>query len=410
MSTCPDRPYSELGTPLDGAIHAIHTTQSAVAEAIHYNATELNRCLNGTRLPPGDVLERLVAYLNQELAKQGDRALLDIRELLLLRERLKAEHDGHRQVAQVWTVALEEYRAAHPGRPVRGRGPLTLEAFPSGFDVQTLLTGDRREDPPQTIADVLALPASTAGDLFYLPELRFSPRPWTDKLVKLVGPERLRRTLNHDILVVGSPATNLSARVINRAAPFRFNVAPDALAQERRIEDELGDGRCKPGQLADYFDPDTALGKEHREALQHMQLGFAWRDFLDPIGPSHRKDQHFRYGVVTLCRHPWSEQHVAVFLAGDRGDATAAALKLLTSKDAFRAHPLGGVFRVLPPQDGPWEERYLSLDPKWHTRPYDLNDYLAALARQRGEDGYPEEYVTAVAKFHDVLVQRGRDS
>jgi hypothetical protein len=85
------------------------------------------------------------------------------------------------------------------------------------------------------------------------------------------------------------------------------------------------------------------------------------------------------YGVVTLCRHPWSENRVAIMAAGLHGPGTAAAVKLLSTENAFVDHPLGGVFNVSVPSEAPWEQRYHHLKPKLETHPYKVETYEASI-------------------------------
>lgn len=85
------------------------------------------------------------------------------------------------------------------------------------------------------------------------------------------------------------------------------------------------------------------------------------------------------YGVVSLCRHPWSDEHVAIMAAGLHGPATAAAVKLLSQENAFVNRPFGGVFHVRVPKEAPWEERYHHLNPQWDTHEYSIAKYEAAV-------------------------------
>jgi hypothetical protein len=185
------------------------------------------------------------------------------------------------------------------------------------------------------------------------------------------------------------------ARTINRGACFSFYAAKDALAQEAAFQKVLEPIRYLPGELEHYADivrstdptrsapEQTPEQKEWVRRRRYLIYAFARTGILDPVhyaGPrATATNAHSDYGVVSLCRHPWSENRVAIMVAGLHGPATAAAVKLLSQKDAFVRRPLGGVFRVNVPVDAPWEERYRHLSIDWDTHEYSIDEYASAL-------------------------------
>jgi hypothetical protein len=392
-------PFVELGDVLKHAIKAVERKQFEVADACGVDPGDLSHYIRGDRLPTPSSLVAMVDHINCLASRAGVALRLDLKELLLVRAGFEAAEP---EALASFRDILSMYREGRGPLSLSPRGPRTLATFPEAFALRTLLTGDRREWPPQTSADVLAGSASTAGDLFYFHTLPGRCAILTDKVVKLVRRDRLDQLLDHDFIVLGSPLSNLAAQEVNREASFRFAVPADALELARRLEADLAEIRCAPHKLKAYLDRSTPEGAQRGIDRENMLNGFASVDYSDPIGPTHRKNQRLQYGVVSLARHPWSDRHVAVLAAGDRGEATAAALKLLATKGAFAQRPLGGVFKVTVPSGVTWEERYPNLEPEWHTDQYTLDKYFAALDKLDGE-AYPAAYKAAMTTLRRVL-------
>ena len=253
---------------------------------------------------------------------------------------------------------------------------LTLQDFPNGFNVRTIVVGDRREDPPNTLADILALTAST-GDLTYLPDLGLQDaRIRSDKIFKLAQDADLRAKLNHDLILVASPAANLGSREVNDSACFRFSISPEVREAEKNFENEVGKFAFDPDEL-------KAFAKRKHSLLTRLKEDFARPGFVDPIdfdgsrGFTRGRGSRTDYGVVTLCKNPWSPKGVAILAAGISGPGTAAALKLLGTEGAFEQHPLGGVFSVNVATEAHWEDRYDMLKPELDTHPYSVEKFVA---------------------------------
>jgi hypothetical protein len=270
-------------------------------------------------------------------------------------------------------------------------GPRTLAGWPEAFLPLIVFVGDRREQEPRSPADLLAASAST-GDLYYLPRLRLPPDTEirSDKTVVITTPEKFKEIIkDKNLLVIGSPAANLMARAVNGGACFSFHVDPDALIQSREFQKMLEPIKYFPEELEKFTDQkcETELQKEWTRKRHHMAYQFARSGILDPVDfqslrgtVTTTKD----YGVVTLCRHPWSNDHVAVMAAGLHGPATAGAVKLLSTENAFAEHSLGGVFHVSVPNEAPWEDRYHHMKPEWDSHPYTLEKYEEAVMRTDG--------------------------
>ncbi|MCJ7544359.1 MAG: hypothetical protein MUP47_07310, partial [Phycisphaerae bacterium] len=188
-------------------------------------------------------------------------------------------------------------------------------------------------------------------------------------------------------MIVGSPAANLAARAANQGACFSFLVSPDDLKGESDFEKRLNENPYDSDFLAEHLnvnssDPVCAEWAKHRKKLLH---GFARSGIFDPfdytMGPTApQRKGTVDFGIVTLCKHPWSEDSVAILAAGIGGPATAAALKWLATPGVFDRHPLGGVFHVNVSREAAWDDRYGMLHPKWDTREYDLEAYEKAIS------------------------------
>jgi hypothetical protein len=323
------------------------------------------------------------------LGKLAKELQLDLSVVLLMKEHCDAAYaaasakdgqaDGWEHVLLTLSTDLAKAQSKPKKHPPSAF--LSLCDWPSGFDVRTILVGDRRESPPHNAADVLVKPASTA-DLMYVSDLHLEnqeipPRIRSDKIILLANPVALQTKLDSDLLVVGSPAANLGSRELNAGACFRFQVDPTVQKIEEKFRNDLQPIKYDREALEQFVDVNQ--DRERVSRLHYMLEGFARPGFIDPTsalglrGVSTRNWNDF--GVVSLCKHPWAENRVAVMVAGVKGPATAAGLKLLGTEGAFKDHPLGGVFTVNISTDASWEDRYDLLKPRWDTNPYDLAKY-----------------------------------
>lgn len=259
---------------------------------------------------------------------------------------------------------------------------VTLQEWPHEFRVSCAVVGDRREHPPLSLADVLALPASS-GDLFYLGRLRMDALIRSDKTISIENDDTQREVLRGDLLVVGSPAANLCARRVNDFAAFRFAVRPEA----RRLTESLIQA-LKPlepwgARFRGALDPDDANNRQRLRDLHHLHNEYSKSGFIDPVNYKALRGTttkaHLDYGIVSLCRNPWDENGIVVFAAGIHGPGTAAAVRMLMDGHSFDLRPLGGVFKVEISQLQPWSRRYEFLEPKWDTDPYTVIDYELAV-------------------------------
>lgn len=272
----------------------------------------------------------------------------------------------------------------------------TLVDWPRAFASDVVVfVGDRRETPPKSPADLLAVSGSM-GDLFNFCRLALPPDTEirSDKTSVTAHASAVSSLLrDKHLLVIGSPAANLMARTINSGACFSFYAEKDALADEAAFRKVLEPIRYLPGELEQFAysrrdsnlersDTDreqTPEQKEWARRRRNLIYAFARSGILDPVHYVGKRakatNAHTDYGLVSLCRHPWSDDHVAIMVAGLHGPGTAAAVKLLSEEGTFARRPLGGVFRVNVPVDAAWEERYRHLSIEWDTHEYSIQDY-----------------------------------
>lgn len=367
--------------------------QSTLASQCGVNAADFTRFLNSGRSLPIYALANLAAELD-----------IDLVHLLLYwehshwlkklhKESSEKESPSTQNKIRGWERATEAFESLLQSLPsgesihAPSLEPAKLSEWPTAFLPMVVFVGDRRESPPQSPADLLAASASM-GDLYYFSKLQLPPETEirSDKTGVIASSESLRNLVqDKNILIIGSPAANLMARAVNSGACFSFHVAHEAAAQAAEFQEILEPIRYFPGDLERYtgINSVTSSEKEWSRRRRYLIYGFARSGILDPVDYNGLRatsiPSHLDYGVVTLCRHPWSETKVAIMAAGLHGPATAAAVKLLSQKKAFVQRPFGGVFHVYVPINAPWEQRYHHLNPEWDTHEYSAESYAAAV-------------------------------
>lgn len=371
-------------------------TQADLAKECGINQSDLSHFLSGKRPLPDGSLANLAIGLGLDPARvllhwNGDECTEELTRLAAHTDPVPGpKTKGWERARATYQALLARIGdgAAHPASTGRTG---TLVDWHTLFPL-VVFVGDRREKPAQSPADLLAASASL-GDLFYLPSLRLPEQTEirSDKTCVLAkNDDSLRDMLgDRNLLIIGSPAANLVARVANRGACFSFYVKEEAIDEEPAIRQKLG-------QIQHFPDDLEQFSEVHAPELRRIIYGFARSGILDPVhfhgARATSTHAHADYGVITLCRHPWSDHRVAVMAAGLHGPATAAALKLLAQPDAFKEHPLGGVFRVHVPINAPWESRYHHLQPKWDTHPYTVRQYEQEL------DAFSNRYAAELTK------------
>ena len=401
-------PKRLLGTMLRSARKRQKLSQAKLASTMGVGGPALSQFENGQRLPSVGQLANLAELLHIDLEK----LILALAWEQVYVEK-ESEFPGARpDIKRHLLDAIEErVNAIQRDEPATKRalaGMLTLRDWPAGFEVRNVLVGDRRELPPNNYADVLALSAST-GDLSYFGDLRLDKvRIRSDKIVKIADRQTLREKLNADILVVGSPAANLAARVVNGTACHRFHVEREVRKRQDEIESELEGIAYDGDELEAYVTPSTERNKKRIQALKYLLYAFAKPGFVCPTSYPNEKrgfarNSRIDFGVVTICNNPWSDSGIAILAAGIGGPGTAAALKLLATAGVFDDHPLGGVFKVRIATEAPWENRYDLLKPVWDSNPYSLDKFKADAVELGRDDTHDSLDDTEAASLMDLM-------
>ena len=296
----------------------------------------------------------------------------------------------------------------------------TLADFPEAFEELVVVCGDRRESPPKTKADLFADSLSSA-DLTHIPKLfqrcgrQLDIR--SDKGFLLGDNDYLTREFGErHIIVLGSPAVNLLARMINENCIFRFAIQQPARDFSIFLEKEIPETndpnllevfwkmatQWREGgginiDVDAYYEPfkrkDSKIQVEQINALADKVKGllndhtakriknlFHTPGFSDPAdgqqhGDSPRQDNDF--GVVSLCPNPYSKsgKHMCILVAGIHAPGTDQALRVLATDD-FRERPLGGVIEAKINLQAGWIERLYKASFDWQTKPYEVKDVL----------------------------------
>ncbi|WP_028925451.1 hypothetical protein [Pseudonocardia acaciae] len=334
----------------------------------------------------------------------------------------RAEHDGPAE-SRLLDAALERLGRSTT-RASRGtKGPLrSLADFP-GDDPLTVILGDRRELRAKSAADCLIYSGSTT-DAMYLSALGCHMENAvirSDKLLLRMPTDYLEsmpEVANRNLLVIGSPAVNWGARILNESdAVFPFRIDEDVARrdEEFRADDRMQDetfasifwdlareagsveGVTRLDELAvlERLDENlrplvpTAAALAHRvlagSTAKAMMNKFRSLGILDPADQEHHAQITYGsndFAVVTLARNPWSVdgRHRAVVCGGIHGPGTAAALReLLVRPERFENHPLGAVLEVKLRLDLDWPTRFENASVSFQTQEYAASGVLEHL-------------------------------
>ncbi len=330
-----------------------------------------------TQIRKGDQIpkDELIAVISQAFAPDRLPELL----LAALVGRHEKRRFGRKELKASVDQGLLSLSSAIPS-PEAGRGGetgRTLADFPEAFCPLCVVTGDKREDRGAhiSVADFGAYTA-TPADTRWIANLGL-PREVVkhiDKNFLLLRKERLiERFAETNLLVIGSPAANHLARLINRSALFRFNYSSDA---DSGIEEVINKARgLTRAELPGYYERD-------REELKRRMRALFTGGIFDP---THRGEYvaakyaqmagqtALDFGVLTFAANPYYQtkrdregkendhRFVAIMAAGIHHPATAHAVRQLgrdqRDRGVFARHPYGGVLRVVLDLNVPFAER-----------------------------------------------------
>ncbi|MDZ7290609.1 MAG: nucleoside 2-deoxyribosyltransferase [candidate division KSB1 bacterium] len=332
----------------------------------------------------------------------------------------------------------------------------TLTNFPEAFHPIVVVTGDRREAVPQSKADLLAY-SSSVTDLSYIQYLNLGQvEIYSDKYFVLYDKETLKRRFGRkNLLVIGSPAVNLLARIINDDMLFRFNIAEDtkskieaqlkildkikfdqrglaiyqqllmgtasleeAIIRTGHLDTEKHDLEKKYQWLFEEFAA-TEL-KSYKGLLHEFDRPGIWDPIEETIhgaSPKGNRD----YGLVSIAKHPYAEDDnfVAVCAAGVHGIATAQCVKLLANPQNFENRPYGGIVEIQMNPFGDWMDRFFDVSVTWETKEYEprhpnvpphlINVIHGSASREEKSKGSKNIYLSTPFNKDDAKQQEFND-
>lgn len=314
--------------------------------------------------------------------------------------------------------------------PRQPSGPLrSLADFP-GSDPLTVILGDRRELRAKSVADCLIYSGSTT-DAMYINALGAHMDHTvirSDKLLVRMPQDYLEsmpEVSQSNLLIVGSPAVNWGARILNENdAIFSFRIDDDVVKRDGllRADDRMQDerfasifgnlvrgARSHEGetQLDEQQESDRIADDDERNLVSDaadlarkvlagstakaMMNKFRSLGILDPADQENHAQ--FTYGsndfaLVTLARNPWSvdRRYRAVICGGIHAPGTAWALReLLTHPERFASRPLGAVLEVKLRLDLDWPTRFDKATVSFQTKEYtarNVRTHLETASRQ----------------------------
>jgi hypothetical protein len=303
-------------------------------------------------------------------------------------------------------------------------GPLrSLADFP-GTDPLTIILGDRREPRAKSAADCLIYSCSMtdAMNINFLGRRMEDTVILSDKLLVRMPTdylENMPQVANRNLLIIGSPAVNWGARILNKSdAIFSFRIDEDVV---KRDEELRADDRMQDDTFASIFwdlvrdarivngvtrlneneiqnrihDKDEKRMISEAAHLAHRVLNgstakammnkFRSLGILDPADQENHAQVTYGsndFALVTLARNPWSvdSRYRAVICGGIHGPGTASALReLLTRPERFENYPLGAVLEVKLRLDLDWPTRFEKATTSFQTREYTAASVLEHL-------------------------------
>jgi transcriptional regulator with XRE-family HTH domain len=408
-----------LGQLLRGARGA--SSQENLAQRLGIKKQAVSAMERGQRVPSLSLLLRVHAELTSSGVAGGYEPL---EWWLVAWIEAEASQKCDRAVLPGFEEAAAHLRAHLPGGRAGRGNTLLLQNFPDAFYPLTVIGGDRRESTPKSVADMFIY-SGAVTDLTSLPGLldgrKVSIR--SDKLAVVLDEQTLNSQLGHsNLLILGSPAANWVARLVNHQAIFRFAIPDERrmwteqlLRELRRADavrlrilsqviDILGRDRPEPNlkKLRDHLPANQIAFVDWAVATAEQLLAghtpkqimneFRGGGIVDPIDRHVHgliTGEHNDFALVSLAPNPFSRtgDFVAVLVAGIHGPGTTHALRALTTEPSFfEHHPLGGVLEITMERFVDWSTRFQNAFYSWQTQRYDLSTL-----RQRLEDEPPRD-------------------
>lgn len=433
-----------LGSLIKRAREGVRWTQPELGEKVGgISGQAVSAWERGVRVPPPEQLVQLHDLLFRG-RPSDERDLLAEWLLRYAEASTKGKTNKETVAAAVDEAVRVLRRQSAPKRELTP--PFSLSDFPEAFMPLTIICGDRRESPPKTAGDLFVYSVSIT-DLTFLLTLGIDDRDVTiktDKLFAVADETFLRRTLGRtNLLVIGSPAVNLAARVINSSSVFRVNYPPGVMSFEHLLRSKVRSPSETGVNLNDFdtlrvfslmlsFTKGKAVAGGHGFTLSPEEINEfrqtlttddekRFRNLLpdlvrqmmelfpdEGMDPAYRMNQFRKpgildpadgvihgeatrsgndFGFISLAPHPFAEPdsdppYVSVLVSGIHGPGTAHALRAL-AEDDFREHPMGGVLEVRLDEQKGWPARVVEAGWQWQTRKYEAGGIVSVLQKAK---------------------------
>jgi transcriptional regulator with XRE-family HTH domain len=420
-------------------------TQDKLASAVGKSKQWISNLETGKDVPSLGLLIQLHDLLAEPDTSESKTSvgvwLLTWIDRLLEKENLpKATKESTRTAIDKAVAQL--VRPSRRGKPSPNRA---LEYFPYTKEPLTIVCGDRRDLTPKTRGDILANSVSIT-DLTFLLRLGLPENVTikSDKLFVLMPWDYLQREFgNRNLLVIGSPAVNFAARLINNYSVFRFNLEPWLKKKEELIRtleepDDWDDDLPSPKELKEPRNlelfwklaqnpEDTQLAALEGQLSPENELALSElvKRLLDKANPQIEDIEHIQHlarmlkkilegktakSLMNHFRRPGLIDFADATIHGTsfRGDNDFALISLAPNpfanspnyvcifvagihgpgtahalralaEDDFKDHPFGGIIEVELNPFDDWPGRFQQASWHWQTKGYDSNKLLTNL-------------------------------
>lgn len=360
-----------FGTQLRSARESAKRSQKWLAERIYKSRVMIANYEAGKASPEPDIAVKLAKILSEDPA-----------EYLLLSNLQRAFSLQHtidiNLLLQTINQLLSKTRknGIPPQLSARLETHLSLLDFPKAFTPMTVIVGDKREEEPQNAGDLFVFSASTVDDRWLL-SLGLPPNTEkiSDKVIMTAEQDSdwLEKHLgNKHLLCIGSPASNLFARMFNNNFLFRFAISRETQRKWEETHKDIGELRTQASLLKFHEDHRSYLKQRMRLFKSPGFVDFNYEYLRVGMDLSQGKD----FAVVSLGHNPYAKPNApyyAILAAGVHHPGTAHAVKFLSEPANFIDHPFGGILEVdvpsknVDPRDIYWHSKIENSEAHWHT-------------------------------------------
>lgn len=334
-----------------------------------------------------------------------------------LKNRLKINHtvtyfsSPHDLAAKVTADLVQLMGGQKPDEPETKRRMIhTLADFPDDVKGKwVILCAGKREGIPVSREKDLLADAGDPRELTWVFALGLPPETiiMDDKYPDFI--DHILREEKRNIIAVGSPGSNLFVRQHYSDAFFRFYYEPSELQRYQRME--LAEANRIRSNVATHFPRDfDSMVAAKRETWDSIKRFWKATHYALPLEREPNETRAVEYrGIVSLARHPYYDDRIAIFAGGSRFVSTIAAVRALSHRPSLRVRQLGGIVKVhLLDRRRGFDVHTASSG--WHTKPYTIRQMIKKYEQmvERGSCasfGYTEH---EVRDFITCLVERGK--